>query len=99
MFLFTAGTYGDDWSGPDKAKHFAVSALLGSAAYAYTDDRTKAFGLAMIPGVIKEIADSQSDGNSFSGKDLVWNAIGAGFGVQIGHWVIGPGEINFTMAF
>ncbi|EIJ32862.1 hypothetical protein [Thiothrix nivea] len=89
----------DEWTGKDKQLHFAVSAVLGVAAYSHTHDRAKAFGLAMIPGILKEVADSQQDNNDFSGKDLAWDALGAAVGIQTGHWMIGPGTVSWVKAF
>lgn len=89
----------DEWTGEDKQLHFAVSAGLGVAAYAHTHDRARAFGLAMVPGILKEIADSQSDGNRFSSKDLAWDALGAAVGLQAGHWVIGPERVSWVKEF
>ena len=57
----------DSWTGEDKYLHFTVSAGLGAAAYTQTHNRSKAFAWAMLPGVLKEITDSQTDGNNFSG--------------------------------
>ena len=78
----------DQWTGSDKAKHFAVSSIIGFGAYAYSKNKLKAFGIALAPGVLKEISDSQKANNHFSGKDLAWDALGAYAGVQTGDWVI-----------
>ena len=99
LLLSTHLTHADEWTGKDKSLHFGVSAALGVAAYAQTHDRTKAFAWAIAPGVLKEIADSQSDGNQFSSKDLAWDALGAFVGVQAGHWVIGHQQIAWVTAF
>ena len=97
--LATHLTHADEWTGKDKSLHFGVSAALGVAAYAQTHDRTKAFAWAIAPGILKEIADSQSDGNQFSSKDLAWDALGAFVGVQAGHWVIGNQQIAWVTTF
>ena len=99
LLLPPALVQADEWTGEDKQQHFAVSAVLGVAAYSQTHDRAKAFGWAMVPGLLKEIADSQSDGNQFSGKDLAWDALGAAVGVQAGHWMISPEQIAWVKAF
>ncbi|MCE3000041.1 MAG: hypothetical protein ACK59Y_02455 [Betaproteobacteria bacterium] len=44
--------------------------------------------MAMIPGLLKEISDSQKSNNHFSGKDMAANALGAALGVQFGNWII-----------
>ena len=99
VLLLCLNAHADDWTGADKNKHFAVSAILGGAAYAYTHNRTKAFGLALIPGILKEVADSQSADNIFSTKDLAWDAFCAAVGGQAGHWIIGPERIAYTANF
>lgn len=99
LLLSSHLVHADEWTGKDKSLHFGVSAALGVAAYAQTHDRTKAFAWAIAPGVLKEIADSQSDGNQFSSKDLAWDALGAFAGVQAGHWVIGNQQIAWVTTF
>lgn len=76
----------DSWTGHDKQLHFLVSAGFGVASGAYFESKWTAFGVAMLPGLAKEIIDSRSEGNKFSGKDIVANAVGAGLGVQLGAW-------------
>lgn len=99
LLLLSPHLQADEWTGEDKQLHFTVSAALGVAAYSHTHDRAKAFGWAMVPGILKEIADSQQDDNRFSGKDLAWDALGAAVGVQAGHWLIGPGQVSWAKAF
>ena len=89
----------DNWKGPDKTKHFAVSALLGAAAYAVTEDKNQAFVLALAPGLAKELYDSTRDDNHFSGKDMLWNALGAAVGVQVGTVVFKPYEVSVSFKF
>ena len=89
----------DDWNGADKGKHFAVSALLGTASAMHFEDKWVAFGVAMIPGVLKEIADSSRDNGHFSGKDLAADALGAALGVQLGHWIVTRNGIGYRAAF
>lgn len=89
----------DNWGGGDKARHVVVSAVLGTASGAYFENKWTAFGVAMIPGVAKEIMDSRKHDNHFSGKDLVANAIGAALGVQLGHWIITSRGLTFQSSF
>lgn len=91
--------YHDDWSGGDKAAHFGVSAALGVGASRLSDDPWTAFGLALIPGVAKEVYDSQQDCKRFSWKDLSWDAAGAYVGVRAGNWLFGPTGVRFQQAF
>ena len=89
----------DNWGDADKVRHLVVSAALGTASGAYFENRWTAFGVAMIPGLAKEIMDSRKNDNHFSGKDLVANAIGAAMGVQLGHWLITSRGLTFRSSF
>ena len=97
--LACSQTHADDWTGPDKTKHFAVSAVIGAAAYAITEDRSQAFMLALAPGLAKEIYDSTQSDNHFSSKDMLWNALGAAVGVQVGFVVFKPNEVSVSWKF
>jgi uncharacterized protein YfiM (DUF2279 family) len=91
--------YHDDWGGSDKAAHFGVSAALGVGASRLSSDPWTAFGLALAPGVAKEIYDSQQDCKRFSWKDLAWDAVGAYVGVRAGNWVLGPTGASYRLSF
>ena len=93
------GPYQDSWTGEDKAKHFGVSYALGLGASQLSSDTWTAFGLALIPGVAKELYDQQQDCNRFSWKDLGWDAAGAYLGVRTGHWLISPAGVSYRKAF
>ena len=54
---------------------------------------------AELPGVAKEVYDSQQDCNRFSWKDMGWNAAGAYLGVRTGNWVLGPTGVSYRQAF
>lgn len=82
----------------DKQKHFAVSAALGVVARSVTDNNTAAFGLALIPGVAKEVYDATGKGCT-SINDMAWNAIGAAVGVYSTSWIIGPKRVVYRMEF
>ena len=84
----------DPWWGRDKALHLSVSLGLGGAAYGGLwltgDDAPEvklalSFSLAMLPGLAKEIYDDGQPGNRFSGKDMLWNALGALVGSGLGY--------------
>lgn len=75
--------------GADKAAHLGVSAALGASGYAvlwaFGDDPPAlrlplAAGLALLPGLAKEIYDGGQPGNRFSGADLFWDGVGAAAG-------------------
>ena len=82
----------DSWFGPDKIKHFFMSAFIESVSYsalqaAHVNHRSTmvgAIGVTAAFGVGKEIHDSRNRKNHFSLKDLSWDAIGAGAGVVFG---------------
>lgn len=93
------GSRNDDWTGSDKAAHFGVSLALGVGASRLSDDTWTAFGLALVPGVAKELYDGTRDCNRFSWKDMAWNAAGAYVGVRTGNWLLGPSGVSYRMAF
>jgi len=80
--------------GADKVKHFVASAAIQSLAYAAFRQRDDRRGAALWKATVvtagaslgKELLDRRR-GGSFSGKDLVWDAAGAGAAtVAIIHW-------------
>jgi len=75
--------------------HLGISGALGAGAYATLwlagDDPLPlrlvlSTSLALLPGLAKEIYDSGQPANFFSGKDMLWNAVGvaAGVGLALG---------------
>jgi len=77
----------DKWNGKDKAEHFAVSFAVGFATgNQWPENKPLAIGVAMIPGLLKEVSDRSTTG--FSGKDLVADLLGASLGVYSAHWLI-----------
>ncbi|MDD5390175.1 MAG: hypothetical protein PHD37_12565 [Gallionellaceae bacterium] len=95
----TTALAADEWNGSDKIKHVAVSAAFGTASAMHFEDKWVAFGVAMIPGVLKEVADSTRKNNHFSGKDLVADALGAALGVQLGNWIVTTRGVGYRAAF
>lgn len=89
----------DKWIASDKAAHFGVSFGLGVAASQVTPDNLSAFGLALLPGLAKEIYDSQQNCDHFSWKDMAWDAVGAYLGVQTGNWYFGPTGVSYRKTF
>jgi putative lipoprotein len=99
LFHFNAQAQ-DQWSGKDKQMHFGASFALGVAARQLSpDNKFAAFGMAMAPGLIKEIFDSQQDGNKFSAKDMAANALGAYIGVRVGGLILRRNHVTYTMEF
>jgi putative lipoprotein len=90
----------DTWSGKDKQLHFGVSLALGAAARQLApNNELAAFGAAMVPGLVKELIDKSQEGNHFSAKDLVANALGAYVGVKVGGLLIQHNRITYTKEF
>jgi putative lipoprotein len=76
---------GDGWIGRDKVKHFLLSAFVQSVAYSSLQaagvERGPALAgasaMTLSVGVAKEVVDRRR-GGAFSGRDLAWDAAGAG---------------------
>jgi putative lipoprotein len=76
---------GDSWFGVDKVKHFFMGAFVQSVAYAavrtagasHTASLVAASGVTAGVSIGKEIWDAHGNGTA-SGRDLVWDALGAG---------------------
>lgn len=90
----------DSWTGADKPKHIAASAISAVVTEALFDKHLaplERFGVAMIPGVAKELFDMRKGGSGFSGKDLVVDAIGVGLGMGFYGIVIRPNYIGINI--
>ena len=76
---------GDGWFGSDKAQHFFASAFVQSIGYGslraagagHSSSLVGASVTTAIVGFGKEYRDRNTP-SDFSGKDLVWDAAGAG---------------------
>ncbi len=74
----------DRWLGPDKIKHFALSAFVQGVGYAAlrgvgAEHRLALAGASVgtaVVGVGREVYDRR-EGRIFSRRDLVWDAAGA----------------------
>lgn len=86
----------DPWGGSDKKMHVGVSTIIGFAArQQWPSDPGKAFAVALVPGVVKEL----SDGRQASAKDMVANAIGAAVGVYAGGWFVRYSNGHTTISY
>lgn len=95
-----SGAQADEWTGADKTRHMAVSAAFGGIARAVTTNKLAAFGLAMAPGIAKEIYDSQhKDRHTASVKDLAADAVGAAIGVYVGGCIATARSLICKMEF
>lgn len=92
----------DTWNGADKPKHIAASALsavIVEGLFAETLSPVERFGLAMLPGVVKEFADMRKGGSGFSGKDIAADMLGVGLGMAGYHVVIKSGYVGINLKF
>lgn len=94
-----APAFVDAWNGSDKRLHLGVSFVIGLAVSQVEPSKPKAVAWAMVPGLLKEIGDSQEAGNRFSGKDLAANLLGATLGVYTGHWMLKRERDTTTVAW
>ena len=75
----------EGWFGVDKIKHFFISAFVTSVSFsafqaAGANRRTAltgALGVTAAAGIGRELHDRRKK-NSFSYRDLIWDAVGAG---------------------
>lgn len=93
--LFCKAARADSWTGPDKQKHFAVSAAMASAAVAAGFTERQAFAASLAVGLAKELHDSRPGGTGFSGKDLAWDAAGAYLGAKLPGVIVRRGFIGY----
>lgn len=85
-------------------EHFAVSALAGLVVsnHVETESAPRAWAYAMVPGLLKEVLDSQQRGNHFSSRDMIANALGAAVGVGLGRTLLvtsGGGKTTVSVLF
>ena len=74
----------DPWIGVDKWKHFVVCSVIQSVGYGlarggqgHSASLRVGASAVVVVGVGREVYDWRVKGH-FSGKDLVWDALGAG---------------------
>lgn len=93
----------DNWGGAKS--HLAVSTAFGvaCATHVFPGEPVKAFGCAIVPGLVKETIDSTQRGNRFSGRDMLANAVGAAAGVYLGGVMLrrsnGTTQIAYSTTF
>ncbi len=80
LLLPIAAQAQDSWGGRDKRWHAGMSCFFGAGAAAWQRERPLvAWGVAMVPGVLKETLDAtNATGTGWSWKDIGANALGAG---------------------
>jgi putative lipoprotein len=100
LLLIPCLSFADSWTTPDKPVHATVSFVLGlSTSQLFPQSKLTAFGVAMIPGVAKEVLDAGHGGSGFSLKDLGADAIGAALGVYTGGWLLSRSQKTTVVAY
>ena len=102
LAMSAAASAQDRWNGDDKPKHVAasaVSAVIVESMFAQTLHPVERFGLAMIPGIVKELADTRRGGSGFSGKDIAADALGVLGGMAFHGLVIRPNYVGVNVKF
>lgn len=92
---FGHGPTPDRWTGVDKWTHLVVSSLVHGAGYSvvraagagHEVAQGVAVPLSLGVGVAKELRDRRPGGSGFSGRDLVWDALGVGIAAVGAHQV------------
>ena len=98
----SAASAQDSWTGADKPKHIAasaISAVVVEGLFAEDLPVLARFTLAMAPGAVKELADMRRGGSGFSWKDIGANALGVGLGMAGYHVIVKPGYVGINLKF
>ena len=102
LALTSAASAQDRWTGDDKPKHIAVSAfsaVVVESVFADSLTPLQRVGLAMVPGVAKELLDMRRGGSGFSGKDIAADFVGVLSGVAYHGLIIRPGYVGINVKF
>ena len=91
----------------DKLKHFGVSTIFGAAGESVLHYKTD-YGaskriilgttLGTVPGFVKELIDSNEEGNYFSGADLAADIAGAFFGAVVGNFINNAIQVRMSVS-
>jgi hypothetical protein len=93
----------DGWGG--YKAHIGISAVFGAASRTLVfKDPVKAWALAMVPGVLKEVQDYRKDTPGyrhglFSRKDLISDAVGAAVGVYAGGIIVEKTNDKYRISY
>lgn len=92
-----ACTTKDAWTGPDKNRHFAAGAIIGSATTLVFKDPNYGFLAGTVAGAFIEIRDARGAGVC-SFQDFAVTVLGAGAGAYGTYWIITPKFVGFSKA-
>jgi uncharacterized protein YfiM (DUF2279 family) len=79
--------HADEWTTPDKPKHFGGGLLLGTVGTLVTESKALGFGVGCLTGLAKEVTD-HGGATCFSAKDLTVTCAGALLGAYVGGWLV-----------
>ncbi len=85
----------DEWVGRDKEFHLIAGMLIGSSVTAYTKSPTRGVVAGVAIGVLKELADHESETHTASIKDAMVTALGAIVGSYVTGLIITPGAVSY----
>lgn len=88
----------DAWTGPDKTKHFAVGAAIGSVGTLVFKDKYDGILAGVAVGLAKEIYDSRGHGTC-SAQDFAVTALGAMAGAYGTAWIVSPKFVGVSINF
>lgn len=89
----------DAWTGPDKTKHFAVGAAIGSAGVLVFENPHHAFLAGVAVGALKEAVDRRSANHTCSLQDFAVTSLGAAAGAYGTAWIVSPGFVGYARRF
>lgn len=89
----------DAWTGPDKTKHFAVGAAIGSGVTLFTKKPEYGFWAGAFVGLGKEVYDRRSAVHTCSLQDFAVTAAGAAAGAYGTAWLIIPQRRGVQFAY
>lgn len=96
---FAKCTANDAWTGPDKTKHLAGGAVIGSAATLMTKSPERAVVVVAAVAAAKEIADSRSPRHTCSLQDFAVTVAGGAAAAYGTAWLILPQKSGVQVAF
>lgn len=85
----------DEGTRRNEGLHLIAGMVIGSAITAYTESPTKGVVAGVTAGVLKELADHESESHTASIKDVAVTALGAIAGSYVTGLIITPGAISY----
>lgn len=98
--LACSAAHADEWTGPDKTKHFAGGALIGAAVTAAARDERWGVAAGCAVGAVKEAYDARNrEQHTPSFKDFAVTCAGAYLGSKGTGWVLTRTGVMFVKTF